>query len=593
MIEKFNQIYLLLTEEHKKGLFWVIFSAGALGLFEALGVVAIFYFFSFISGVIPPQIESIFTLFNFTVSSDDIVLVGLVVLFVIVGKNGYSLWSLWFQNRYISYVRHSLSVRLLQSILGQEYSFFLNRNTEILRARFLTDVDRITDGFLRGFLAILSEGLVALCIFMVLLLQNFIGTLVIVVGLGFAGFVVHFGLRAFSIKSSHELTAAHHKRYFIGGTMMSGIKDLKANCSDTYFFRLFSEASELFSKVNVHQHMILVLPRLSLETFAFGALITGILLYPSGGAQFEELLPTLAIYGAAAYRLMPSINRILASLQQVNFAVEPIAGIHEMMRVTSANLEELSDSSSLILEEEILISNLSYSYPETEVLTIKDMSFSIKKNEFVGIVGSSGAGKSTLIDIMLGLLYPTKGDFLVDGKSIDKTNAKKWRSQIGYVPQSIFLLDDTVANNIVFGRDEEIDLHEVKRVCELAQIDEVISEMSDGFGTYIGENGVRLSGGQRQRIGIARALYGGAEVLLFDEATSALDNETERDVTKSILSLVGKITMIVVAHRLSTVADADKLLVLDRGELADSGKFDELMIKSATLRRISLANQDV
>lgn len=243
MIENFNQMYSLLTEQHKKRLFWVVFSAGVLGLFEALGVVAIFYFFSFISGVIPPQLESIFTFFNFTISSDDILLVGLIVLFVIVAKNAYSFWSLWFQNRYISYVRHSLSVRLLQSILGQEYSFFLNRNTEILRARFLTDVDRITDGFLRGLLAILSEGLVALCILIVLLFQNFTGTLVMVLALSFAGSVVHFGLRKFSIKSSHELTAAHHKRYFIGGAMMSGIKDLKANCSDTYFFKLFSEAS--------------------------------------------------------------------------------------------------------------------------------------------------------------------------------------------------------------------------------------------------------------------------------------------------------------------------------------------------------------
>lgn len=583
----------MLTKRQKIHLFWVVFAACTMGFLEALGVVAIFYFFSFISGTPSSQINEVFSLLGVIITENDVVAVGLAVLSIIVFKNVYSLWSNWFQNSYISFVRHSLSIGILKTTLDREYSYFLNKNTEILRARFLTDVDRITDGFLRGFLAIVSEGLVACSVLIVLIVQKPFETLLVVGGLVIAGLSLNFSLRKFSVKSSHDLTSSHHERYFVGGTMMSGVKDIKANCSDTFFYKIFSEASEKFSQVQILQNMILLTPRIVIETLAFAGLIMGILVASNGDASLEVLLPTLALYGAAAFRLMPSLNRILSSLQQVNFAVEPIAGIHGLVSNKISHVGALAKKPRFKFKKEIVVRDVSYSYPEAKSLALQNISFTVKKNEFVGIVGSSGAGKSTLIDILLGLLYPSDGKFQIDEEFIDKSNSQYWRSHIGYVPQSIFLLDDTLARNIVFGRTETVDMNEVRRVSELAQIDRFISDMPNGFETQVGENGVRLSGGQRQRIGIARALYGGSDTLLFDEATSALDNETERDLTKSILSLVGKITMVVVAHRLSTVKFADNLLVLDRGELTDTGTFDELMSTSEVFRRISLLTENV
>jgi ATP-binding cassette, subfamily B, bacterial PglK len=591
MMKNFNLLYSMLTERQKRRFLWVVFAACMVGLLEALGVVAIFYFFSFISGAPSAHFNQVFLLFGITVSEIDAVIVGLSVLFIIIFKNGCILWSQWFQNAYISFVRHSLSIRLLKATLDRGYSYFLNKNTEILRARFLTDVDRVTDGYLRGFLAIVSEGLVAFCILFILIIQNPYGSISIIGGLGLIGFIVNFFLRKTSIKSSHELTTAHHKRYFIGGTMMSGIKDIKANCSDTFFYKFFSEASQKFSQVQILQNMILLTPRIIIETFAFMWLILGIIVVSNGDADFQDFLPTLALFGAAAFRLMPSLNRILSSLQQINFAVEPITEIHKMMFESTSFLDVPTPNTSIIFKKEIAFSNVSYSYPEALSLSLKNISFNIKKNEFVGIVGSSGAGKSTLIDIILGLLHPCEGKLKIDDETIEESNSQNWRSHIGYVPQNIFLLDDTLARNIAFGRTEIVDMNEVRRVSELAQVDQFIDDMPDGFETRVGENGVRLSGGQRQRIGIARALYGGADILLFDEATSALDNETEREVTKSILSLVGKITMVVVAHRLSTVEFADKLLLLDKGELSDIGTFEELMLSSEVFRRISLVTK--
>jgi ATP-binding cassette, subfamily B, bacterial PglK len=580
-MQQFKFLYEMLTNSQQQLLIWVIVCACLIAVLEALGIVAIFYFISLLAGSAPEQFGGKpLSFLGFEIAFDDTVVVGLFVLMLILCKNIFALWNGWFQSNYISFVRHSLSTRLLSSILHQEYSYFLNVNTEVLKARFLTDVDRITDGYLRGFLSLVSESLVAIAIIFVLSKQDLIGTFVVLGLLGVVAWALYISLKKISSKSSHDYTAAQHVRYFIGGTMLTGIKYVKAGCTENFFYKIFSDASKSFSKIQVLQNMVLHSPRLVIETFAICMVVLGLILVGAEGDGIEGMLPTLALYAAAAYRLLPSLNRVVTSLQQIKFSEEPVTGIHKMLISLSKSAipPNAGDTVAVGFDRQISLEHVFYQFSGAGSPALDDLSFKIWKNEFVGIAGASGAGKSTLIDILLGLLHPSSGLVSVDDRKITSENAGAWRKSIGYVPQSIFLMDDSVANNIAFGRGGQRDMAEVRRVAKLAQIDEFIcNELADGYETWVGENGVRLSGGQRQRLGIARALYGGVDILLLDEATSALDSETEKDVTNSILSLTGKITLIVVAHRLSTIKQANKILLLEGGKLLSEGAYDELV----------------
>lgn len=576
----------LLTVDQKQKLLWVLAAACLMALLEALGIFSIYIFFSLVSGGGSFNLEKFVPFVHLEGGGSLILIVGICVLFLTVLKNGYAAWNAWYQNTYVSYVRHSLSTRLFSFILNQSYAYFLNKNTEILKARFLTDVDRISDGYLRACIALTSESLVAFSILLVLLIKNFIGTLIVLAALVLVGLIINTVLRRLSVSSSHDLTVSQHKRYFIGGMAMAGIKDVKASCSEQFFSEMFIGASALFSKVHIVQNMILTTPRLVIETIAIGVVIFTLMVVSGRGEGLNGVLPLIAIYAAAAYRMLPSLNRIISSIQQLNFASEPILGIHEMMAgYDSIDLEGSSAAQAMLFEDKVEVVGLSYIYPDSSYPSLSDISFRIRKNEFVGIVGASGAGKSTLIDVLLGLLYPSNGQIKVDGLDLKKENMRGWLKGIGYVPQNINLIDDSLANNIAFGK--RVNMDEILRVSELAQLEEFVNSLPESYETKVGENGVRLSGGQRQRIGIARALYGGVDILLLDEATSALDNETEREVTRSILSLSGKVTLIVVAHRLSTVKFADKLLVLDKGHLIADGKFDDLVSSCGVFRRIA------
>jgi ATP-binding cassette, subfamily B, bacterial PglK len=589
MMEQFNLIYSMLDERHQKQFGWVLFTACLLSFLEALSIIAIFYFFSFISESSSPSLDKVLSLISISVEQDDVLKVGLSVLIILVVKNSYALWCNWYQNHYISYVRHSISIRLLFSIISRQYPYFLKQNSDVLEARFLTDIDRITDGYLRGVIALISEGMVAFGIISILLVNDFKVTLIVLSGLSVIGLALHWVLKRIAGLTSQEFTEAQHARYFFGGMLMSGIKDIKSCCTETFFHKMFSNASKKFSRIQIIQTMIITSPRVVIETLAFAAIVLSLTLVVFDGEGIQAMLPIIALYAAAGYRILPSLNRIIASLQQIKFAEEPVQGVHQMMFQSDGFgcMENIENVESLRFERSIAVSDLSYKYPETTSHVLDHISFSIQKNEFVGIVGASGAGKSTLIDILLALFSPTSGTVKIDNRLLSQANSRGWRRSIGYVPQSIFLLDDSIANNIAFGRNGDVDMNEVQRVAKLAQVDDFVSSLPEGYVTPIGENGARLSGGQRQRIGIARALYGETDIILMDEATSALDPETEREVTKSILSLAGKVTMIVVAHRIAAIRHADKLLVLEKGTVAGEGTFDDLLISCKAFNRIA------
>ncbi len=583
----------LLSAKHRQELGFVMLFAVVMAALEAISLVLIVYLISCISD--PGEVLEINVLLNAVgVKAQAISLnhLALIVLVVVIAKNGYSLWNDWYQSRYLSEVRHTLSTQLLDSILSKPYSFFLSNNTDILTSRFLADVDRIGDGFLRALVMIIGELLVASAIVAVLLLKAPEAAVAILIGLIVGAALLHLILRGVAKRISHGLTRTQQSRYFFGGMIMAGIKGIKAGGSEPYFWGRFSAASLEFSRFQVLQMLILHSPKAIIETVAVATILI-MLLVTSVDQGLSGAIPIVVLFATAAYRILPSLNRVLSALQLIRLAQEPVEAVYRMM-VGHANgplMAEKSLVSPLPFEREIALHGISYQYPGAAGPSINRLTTTISKNEFVGIVGSSGAGKSTLIDIILGLLHPSHGSLRVDGVLVGPDNAAAWRRNIGYVPQSIFLTDDTIAQNIAFGRGATVDMEEVRRVARLAQIDNFIcTELPSGYETEVGENGVRLSGGQRQRIGIARALYGGSSVLLLDEATSALDGQTESQLAESISSLAGSLTIISVSHRLSSLGKANRIMVLERGELVADGP--EAALAQTCPRFIQLACLD-
>jgi len=304
-------------------------------------------------------------------------------------------------------------------------------------------------------------------------------------------------------------------------------------------------------------------------------------------AIFVNILPLIALYAFAGYRLLPAFQQIYGSITQLKFVSPSLDAIHNDIKNLAPKISQ-KDKKNIPLNNAIELKNLHYQYPNTSRTTVKDININIPISSSVGIVGTTGSGKTTIIDIILGLLQPQKGSLEVDNIIIDKNNCDAWQRSIGYVPQEIFITDDTLEANIAFGVDKnEINQDNIIQAAKIANIhDFVMKDLPQKYQTTVGERGVRLSGGERQRIGIARALYRDPKILILDEATSALDNLTEKLVMENIRNLGDKKTIIMIAHRLSTVRDCDIIFYLENGEIKDRGTYKQLIDTSEGFKKI-------
>ncbi len=373
---------------------------------------------------------------------------------------------------------------------------------------------------------------------------------------------------------------------------LSGIRDVKVTNSYYYLlskvYKICRDHAKFYSLSATGIHV----PRLLIESSVVAGFLLVVFLMTSVGQEKGEIVTLIGLFGMAAFRIMPSLNRVLVSASDIRKVDSYIKMTHEAFTTITKNdlfqnnkeqLEEFSFSNELELD------NISYAYPDSKTPALSGLSFSIKKGQLIGIVGASGAGKSTLMDIILGLLQPDHGRFLVDGKDITR-NIERWQEKCGFVPQDIFLLDDTIRRNIAFSlEDSDIKHPQVEKAIEMAGLGLLINELPDGLDTTLGENGAKLSGGQKQRLVIARAFYRDPELFLFDEPTSALDNITENEVRETLANLHGNKTVIIIAHRLSTVKNCDKLIFIKNGELIAVDKYDKLLAENEQFRELVLA----
>ena len=504
------------------------------------------------------------------------------LVFVYLIKSVILIWSTWVQRGYSMSVTTRIGTNLYETYLGQPYSFHLQRNSAML-IRNSQNSALFMAGILDPILIISSDILVTFGLFALLIALEPIGTIVTVLIFGFASLL----FRKFTnvrIKKWGEAQLFHkgmilqHLQQGFGG-----VKDVKILGAEAHFVSQYEEHLGRFSAVQRRFSVAQVLPRFGLEVLTIIGLAVLVSMMIVLGSELTEILPVLGLFGASAFRLLPAVNRMINNFQLVNVSRPQVADIFSDLSLSSKSLG--SGVNHFGFERDVSVSGVSFSYEASSHQALSDITIFISQGEAVGLVGPSGSGKSTLVDILLGLLEPSSGRVLVDGRNIHE-NLRGWQNHIGYVPQSIFLTDDTLRRNVAFGLPKDkIDEDAVKSAIRSAQLEEFVASLPEGMETVVGERGVRLSGGQRQRIGIARALYNNPDVLVLDEATSSLDTETEHGVMQAVQALQGDKTVIIVAHRLSTVEYCDRLYRLENAHIVDEGTFSEVTSRTKDLAR--------
>jgi ABC-type multidrug transport system fused ATPase/permease subunit len=504
-------------------------------------------------------------------SQGQMIVSGMLCLVIAYGiKTVFLAFLSWEQVGLVYRVQADLSQRLFAGYLCQPYTFHLERNSAQLIRNTMNQVGDITNVMQQG-MTLATEALVIFGISSLLIFVEPLGAVVVVVVLGLAGWgmyqlsrhrLLHWGEQ----RQHHEGLRIQNLQQGLGG-----VKDVKLLGREMDFLEQYRLHTTASMRVMRHLTTLQSLPRLGLEMLAVTGLAGLVLVMIWQGKPVSSLLPALGLFAAAAFRFMPSVNRIILAVQAVRFSLPVIDTLHDELRLLNSNKPPLPGK-MFEFQNELRLEDLTFRYPGVEAYALQNVSLSIPKGSSVGFIGGSGAGKSTLVDIMLGLLSPTTGAVTVDGMNI-QNNLRGWQDRIGYVPQSIYLTDDSLRRNVALGLPEnQIDDKAVARAIHSAQLEQFVKELPHGLDTLVGERGVRLSGGQRQRIGIARALYHDPSVLVLDEATSSLDTATESDVMDAVRSLHGEKTILIVAHRLSTVADCDRLFRLENGKLADDSK---------------------
>ena len=500
----------------------------------------------------------------------------LLLLGVYVVKAVFLVFLAWKQNRFTFGIGERLSLRLFTIYLRQPYIFHLQRNSAQLIRNVTNEVSIFTGNVLTPIMQLFSESLIVVGLCLMLLLAEPIGTLSIVCVLGLTswsffrfteGRITRWG----KDRQHHEGQRIQHLQQGLGGA-----KDVKLLGRENDFLKQYSIHNRESSKVGRLNNTIQQLPRIWLELLAVCGLVALVLVMLAQGGALETIIPKLGLFAVVTFRLMPSVSRLLNVMQSLKYCL-PVIDIlgKDLSLFTPENIEKEVKISSF--QNALELQHITYTYPEVALPSLKDISLSIKHGESVGFIGTSGAGKSTLVDILLGLLPPDQGVVMVDGKDI-RENLRGWQNQIGYVPQSIYLTDDTLLRNIAFGLStEQIDNESVSKAIRAAHLADFIQSLPEGLNTVVGERGIRLSGGQRQRIGIARALYHDPSVLVLDEATSALDTATEKGVMDAVRELQGSKTIIIVAHRLSTIEHCDRLYRLENGQITSQGTPDKIL----------------
>lgn len=572
-----NKLFYILDSNQKKQSVMVFFSMILVSVLELLSVSVIY---PFLEIVLEPEnikevwyLNWIYDILPNITSQQVLIFVGCCIILVFLAKNGFAIIAAYIQSRFAAGLQKDLSVTMLETYLKRPYQFFLNTNSSILIRGINSDVNAVYNVLLNVF-QMVGELLTILMVGLFLIKTDCfmaIGSMIFAL-LAFFSIVMGFKNK---MKAAGELSRlAEAEKYKYSQQAIMGIKEISVMDRRENFIAQFKGAAEKTEKAMLVNNVISACPDRILEGVCISGIILIVCIRIRMGVGMETFVPILGVYAMGAFRILPSIAKVSAKINSIIYFMPGLQSSYDNIKfnreaktdksdysITAENIE----TSNICFRHSLEITNMQWKYSNMSVNVLDDLNMTIKKGESVAFIGESGAGKTTLADIILGLLPPQSGTVEMDGIDIFSI-PHDWAKIIGYVPQSVFLVDDTVRNNVAFGvREEDISDEKVWDALEQAQLKPFIQSLPNGLDTIVGERGVKFSGGQRQRVAIARALYENPDILVLDEATAALDNETESAVMEAIDALQGSKTLVIVAHRLSTIRNCDKIYEIKDG----------------------------
>lgn len=593
IIRPFRRLYSILPGQSRRGLALVVTISLVAAFFETASVASILPFMAVVMdpGILTQHqwlITSLKALGIETQQSAIIAAGGVTVAVLAVG-NAVTAINLWIQTRYLALAKRELSSELFTGYLYLPYEFHIQRDTSSLSRVIGSDVESALGGFLASLLGVVSKGLSGLVLISLIIVVDPVVALGTVLVLGFGYMLVYRLIRVRQVRLGGKMVEAS---LALGRTTLeglSGIKELRVLGREADSTREYKKSLTTLTQTQASNQLAQAMPRYVIEVFAYAGIVAVTLAFVIKG-EGTAAIPSLALYALAGNRLVPIFQQFFAAAITIKYhtrAVESLESDLSVVRSARRHVES-EDQTPLSFKRNIQLSNLIFSYPNAHRPALNGISLEIHQNQSIGLVGRTGSGKTTLADVILGLYQPQQGSISIDGIQLTDHNERAWRRRMGYVPQNVFLTNATISRNISLGVPEDlIDHAAVKRAARMAQAEEFINQLPDGFETVVGERGVKLSGGQRQRLGIARALYHNPDVLVFDEATSALDGMTEDAVMDAVQTLSAERTMILIAHRLRTVQACDRIVMLDAGRIVADGKYDELMENSSAFRLLA------
>lgn len=572
MIRDLKKIWSIFTPIEKRKSVWMVVLVILMAMAETAGVLSIMPFLSVLGrpGIIHSNalLHTTYTRLGFTSSREFMIALGLASITAVILSAAFKTITLHILNRFVHLLRHSISQRMLARYLHQPYEFFLERNPSQLARNVLSEVDQLTFSLIQPLSQLVARGAVVLAMLALVLWYKPAIAISTTIVVGVLYGTIYSVVRKRLHRIGFERQTANGERFQACNEALSGFKDVKVTHSASAYQEKFNRASRLFSRHLATSDTLSQSPLYLVEAVGYTGLITIALVLMLGRGDIAHVLPALGLFGFAAYRMLPAVQIMYRSIAKLRFSSAALDAVHADLSLPELGIADSRDT--LAPHREIHLQDVSYAYPTAPDKPVLDhFDLTIPVGTSIGIAGRTGAGKSTLMDLLLGLLEPQSGTVLVDGVAITPANAGAWQRAIGYVPQHIYLADASIAANIAFGiAPEDVDMQAVERAARAAQIhDFIANELEHGYATEIGDRGIRLSGGQRQRVGIARALYRDPPVLLMDEATSALDPQTEEALNAAIRELSGQKTIVVIAHRPTSLRDCQRVVHIEHGHV--------------------------